>query len=227
MTRPIIRKTTTCPRSRPRSPSWVSETSHRSSAFSPASCVVKVVDIRYPDNPEARADAEKRVLSEQHLEFLKVHQEAQRRQYVVIHEKVLDSLDYEADRPTLEDLLEDKRIVAEVKGGGSGHRGRPDRLPAHAVLSRFRPCLTAQADERAESDRPRRHAGTEAAQHGGSPGRDRQNPGLPGPRHRLPGVPRVRRLHAESNRAGQQDDGRRGPHSTTTRMPRSTRTPAC
>jgi hypothetical protein len=79
--------------------------------------VVKVVDIRYPDNPEARAEAVKRVLGEQQQTVLKAHDEASRREYVVVHKAVLDGLDYEAAQPGVDALLKDTRVVAEVKGG--------------------------------------------------------------------------------------------------------------
>jgi len=78
--------------------------------------VVKVLDIRYPDNPEARAEAEKQVLNEKQIEVLKAHEQEQRRQYVVIDRTVLDGIDYEADQPTLEALLKDDRVVATIEG---------------------------------------------------------------------------------------------------------------
>ncbi len=81
--------------------------------------VVRVVDIRYPENPEARAEAKKQVVSQQQLAFLKAHEQAQRRQFVVVNQALLKSLNYEAAQPTLEALLKDKRVVAEIKGGAS------------------------------------------------------------------------------------------------------------
>lgn len=81
--------------------------------------VVKVVDIRYPENPEARAEATKQVLSQQQVAFLKAHEQVMRRQFVVIDKTLLKSLNYEAAKPTMDELLKDKRLVAEIKGGAS------------------------------------------------------------------------------------------------------------
>lgn len=81
--------------------------------------VVRVVDIRYPENVEARAEARRRVVSQQQLAFLKVHEQAQRRQFVVVKETLLKSLNYEAAKPGIDALLKDKRVVAEIKGGAS------------------------------------------------------------------------------------------------------------
>lgn len=81
--------------------------------------VVRVVDIRYPENAEARAEAKKRVVSQQQLAFLKVHEQAQRRQFVVLNQTLLKSLNYEAAKPGIDALLKDKRVVAEIKGGAS------------------------------------------------------------------------------------------------------------
>ena len=79
--------------------------------------VVKVVDIRYPANPEARAEAEKRVATAQQQAFLKAHEQALRRDYVVVNKTVLAGLDYEAAKPGVDALLKDKRVVADIKGG--------------------------------------------------------------------------------------------------------------
>ena len=81
--------------------------------------IVKVVDIRYPPNAEARAQARQEVLAKQQTEFLKAHEKAMRRKYVVINEALFKGLDYTAAKPGLEALLTDKRIVAEIKGGAS------------------------------------------------------------------------------------------------------------
>jgi hypothetical protein len=81
--------------------------------------LVNVLDIRYPEDPKARAEVENRLLKEKQIEFLEAHGEDQRREYVVVNKAVLDSLDYEAETPALEALLQDKRVVATVRGGDS------------------------------------------------------------------------------------------------------------
>ncbi len=78
--------------------------------------LVKVVGIRYPRNAQARAQARSSVRRQQELAVLKAHDEALRRQYVVVHKDVLQAIDYEAARPGYKALLEDKRVVADIKG---------------------------------------------------------------------------------------------------------------
>jgi len=78
--------------------------------------VVKVVDIRYPKNPDARAEAQRRVLGQQQQALLTAHQKTLRRNYAVVNTAVLKGLDFEAPKPGLDALLKDTRIVADIKG---------------------------------------------------------------------------------------------------------------
>jgi hypothetical protein len=77
--------------------------------------IVRVADIRYPENAEARAAAKKEVLSQQQVAFLKTHEQSLRREFVVVHQDVLKSLDYTAAKPGVDALIKDMRIVAEVR----------------------------------------------------------------------------------------------------------------
>jgi hypothetical protein len=79
--------------------------------------VLQVVDMRYPQNAEAMAEARQRVLSQQQEVVLKAHEQALRRQYVTLHKAVLDSVNYEAPKPGLNALLSDKRAIADIRGG--------------------------------------------------------------------------------------------------------------
>lgn len=81
--------------------------------------VVKVIGIRYPVDAAARAEARKSVLNQKQQEVLKAHEQALRRQYVVINEALLKSIDFAASKPGLNALLVDKRVVAEIRGGAS------------------------------------------------------------------------------------------------------------
>jgi len=78
--------------------------------------LVKVLDIRYPENPEARKEAQRRALSERQGAFMKAHEQALRRRYVVVDTALLKSLNYEAAKPGLATLLKDTRVVARIKG---------------------------------------------------------------------------------------------------------------
>jgi parvulin-like peptidyl-prolyl isomerase len=78
--------------------------------------VVKVVDVRYPENADAKAEAKKTALSQQQVAFMKAHDQTLRRQYVTVNTALMKSLNYEAAQPTLDVLLKDKRVVADIKG---------------------------------------------------------------------------------------------------------------
>jgi parvulin-like peptidyl-prolyl isomerase len=76
--------------------------------------VLKVVDIRYADDPEAREEATEAVLRRQRQETVKARLQALRAENVVVHTDVLSSLDYE--KGDLAALAKDTRVLAEIKG---------------------------------------------------------------------------------------------------------------
>lgn len=78
--------------------------------------VLRVVDMRYPQNAEALAEARKRDLVQRQEAVLKAHEAALKRQYVTFHKAVLDAVNYEAAKPGLNALLKDKRAIADIKG---------------------------------------------------------------------------------------------------------------
>ncbi len=78
--------------------------------------ILKVEDIRYPDNPEAKEKAKQDALALEKGKVLKKYINSLIKKYSVTHQKVLDSIDYEAKEPGFEALLKDKRVVAEIKG---------------------------------------------------------------------------------------------------------------
>lgn len=78
--------------------------------------IVRLEDIRYPEDPAAREKAWKDALQAKRVNSLKVYTEGLRKKYVKVHQKLVDSLDYEAAEPGFEKLLADKRVVADVKG---------------------------------------------------------------------------------------------------------------
>jgi len=80
--------------------------------------ILKVEDIRYPDNPEAREKANKEGLALAKGKVLTEYTGALIEKHAVTHKDVLDSLDFEAKEPGFEQLLKDKRVVAEIKGEG-------------------------------------------------------------------------------------------------------------
>jgi hypothetical protein len=82
-----------------------------------AGCVVfTVVDIRYPENPAARAEARRQVLDQQQLVIMKAHEQKLRKQSAVVKTAVLKGVNYEAEKPGIDALMKDKRVVADIKG---------------------------------------------------------------------------------------------------------------
>lgn len=81
--------------------------------------VLKVTSVRYPENPDARAAARAQALSQRQIAFMTAHERDLRRQYVVINKTLLNGIDYEAVNPSVDVLLKDARVVAEIKGGPS------------------------------------------------------------------------------------------------------------
>lgn len=78
--------------------------------------ILKIGDVRFPENPEARAKAKQEVLRKTQREALARYEKTLREKYVKVNQDVLKGLDFESKEPGFEKLLRDKRVVAEIKG---------------------------------------------------------------------------------------------------------------
>jgi hypothetical protein len=78
--------------------------------------MVRLEDIQYPEDPKAREEARHQVLAAKRFKALIDYNEALSKKYLEMDQKLFDSLDFEAETPGLLNLLEDKRILVEVKG---------------------------------------------------------------------------------------------------------------
>ena len=78
--------------------------------------MLKLGDIRYPEDKAAREQAEKDALQAKKTAALIAYTGGLRKKYVTIDRKLVDSLDYESSEPGFEKLLLDDRILANVKG---------------------------------------------------------------------------------------------------------------
>ena len=78
--------------------------------------ILKLDEIRFPDKPAEKAQAERIVLTNKRKEAVTAYDQALRKKYVKVNRALLASLDFEAATPGIEVLLKDKRVVAEVKG---------------------------------------------------------------------------------------------------------------
>ena len=78
--------------------------------------LVKLEDVRYPDDPAARATAEQIVLTNKRKDAVTAFDQALKKKYVKLNRELLSRLDYESDTPGIEALLKDGRVLAEIKG---------------------------------------------------------------------------------------------------------------
>jgi hypothetical protein len=78
--------------------------------------VLRLEDVRYPENQAARAKAEESARGAGQESAVARFEDELWKQYVVIRQSVLDGIDYEKETPGVEALLQDKRVVAEIKG---------------------------------------------------------------------------------------------------------------
>jgi parvulin-like peptidyl-prolyl cis-trans isomerase-like protein len=78
--------------------------------------ILKLEEMRYPDNPAERARAEQIVLTSRRKEAVTAFEETLKKQYAKIDRELLNSIDYESETPGIEALLKDRRVLVEVKG---------------------------------------------------------------------------------------------------------------
>jgi parvulin-like peptidyl-prolyl isomerase len=78
--------------------------------------LLKLEEVRFPEDKTARAQAEKDALQAQKTAALKAYTESLRKKYVTVDRKLVDRLDYESSEPGFEKLLADDRVLAKVKG---------------------------------------------------------------------------------------------------------------
>ena len=78
--------------------------------------VLKIEGVRYPDDPAVRATAEQIVLTAGKKEAVTAFDRALKEKYAKVNHALLKSLDYDSDKPGIEALLKDRRVLAEIKG---------------------------------------------------------------------------------------------------------------
>jgi parvulin-like peptidyl-prolyl isomerase len=78
--------------------------------------VMKLEEIRYPDDPETLERAREAVLQVDRDEAVKNFKRKAYQDTVKVDKKLLKNLDFEAKKPGFEKMLKDKRTVATVKG---------------------------------------------------------------------------------------------------------------
>jgi hypothetical protein len=78
--------------------------------------VVRLIEIRYPDDPEARELAEQQALRVRQEAALAAYTDEMRTSYAKIDREIVDSLDFDSEVEGLERMRNDNRIVAEIMG---------------------------------------------------------------------------------------------------------------
>lgn len=79
--------------------------------------IMEVQDVRYPEDPAARAQAEKVVRSEAQKKALQDYYVGLVKKYAKINKKLLEAVDFDAPRPGLAALQKDRRVLASFTGG--------------------------------------------------------------------------------------------------------------
>lgn len=78
--------------------------------------LLKLEDVRYPDNPVEREQAEKKAENDAKQRVLDKYKKDLYKKYVKINKQRLASIDYEAKKPGMKQLEKDKRVLAELPG---------------------------------------------------------------------------------------------------------------
>jgi len=79
--------------------------------------ILKLEEIRFPENPGAREQAKATALKTKETAIKFQFIADLRKEHVNVKQEDLDGLDYESETPGFEALLNDRRVVAEIKGG--------------------------------------------------------------------------------------------------------------
>lgn len=82
----------------------------------PRFVLVKLDEIRFPDDPKAKEEAENTALSKKQWAALFAYNKALAKKYVKLDRKTFDSIDYGSATKPFESWLTDKRVIARIKG---------------------------------------------------------------------------------------------------------------
>jgi hypothetical protein len=79
--------------------------------------IFKLEDIRYPEeaDPAARQQAQRQALDQKKVEAARNYYNELKQRYAKVDEPLLEKLDYESREPGIEKLLQDQRVLVEIK----------------------------------------------------------------------------------------------------------------
>ncbi len=78
--------------------------------------VLKLEEVRFPEDPRARARAREMLLDARKFEKTVRYVESLKKEYAQVRQDVLDGLDYDSGAAGFPALLDDRRAVAEIRG---------------------------------------------------------------------------------------------------------------
>jgi hypothetical protein len=78
--------------------------------------IVRLEDIRYPDDPAAKERARNVILGSKRSEAVKDFKRDFLKKNAKINLELIKKLDYESEKPGIKKLLQDKRVIVEMKG---------------------------------------------------------------------------------------------------------------
>jgi parvulin-like peptidyl-prolyl isomerase len=78
--------------------------------------LLRVEDVRYPEDPKARAEAQKGALTDARKKALKTYYDGLVKKYVKTNDKLLKSIDFEKKKPGFAALKKDQRVVSTLRG---------------------------------------------------------------------------------------------------------------
>lgn len=79
--------------------------------------VMQLMEVRYPDDPKAKAEAEGASRESRQLKALQAYYAELVKRYAKVDKALLKSVDYHAAKPGLEALRKDQRALAQIQGG--------------------------------------------------------------------------------------------------------------
>jgi len=80
--------------------------------------VIRLEGKRFPEeeDTEAMERARQQVLDQERVRVARAHYEDLKKKYASMNDELIDGLDYESEEPGFAKLLQDKRVIVEVKG---------------------------------------------------------------------------------------------------------------
>jgi parvulin-like peptidyl-prolyl isomerase len=79
--------------------------------------VMQLMEIRHPDDPKAKAEAERASIQGRQVKALSEYYAGLVKRYAKVDRALLKAVDYHAKKPGLEALKKDQRVLAQIEGG--------------------------------------------------------------------------------------------------------------